>query len=214
MKVAFFDVDNTITSKDTFFKFALFLFFRFPWRIFRVYRVFFYYLITRVFGFDRILVKCEIIKILNGLDSHMVEQVIEEFVVKRVQPILHAKALQKIAQLKKEGYQIFLCSASLELYLSKLGEILQVGVIATKTKQMENGKFQLGAHCYQEGKWKRIEEYAQEKQLKFDFMESFFFSDHHSDIPMMNKVGHPIAVNPNRKLRKYASINKWEIVNW
>ncbi|MBD3231712.1 hypothetical protein GF322_03545 [Candidatus Dependentiae bacterium] len=53
-----------------------------------------------------------------------------------------------------------------------------------------------------------------EDKLKGSLKEAVFFANSHNDIDLLNLVGKPIAVNPDNKLKKYASSKKWEILKF
>lgn len=66
--------------------------------------------------------------------------------------------------------------------------------------------------CYGKGKVYYAEEYAREHDLNLE--KSYFYSDSITDLPMLERVGHPIAVSPDIRLRKHASDAGWPIMDW
>ena len=64
------------------------------------------------------------------------------------------------------------------------------------------------------GKGKRYWAQQWANQQDVDLLESTFYTDHHSDSPLMESVGHGVAVNPGHKLARMAEVNGWEIVRW
>ena len=69
-----------------------------------------------------------------------------------------------------------------------------------------------GPLCYGDGKVIRAEQWAKEADINLD--ESYFYSDSYSDIPMLERVGHPRVVNPDFRLRKIAAKRGWPIFDW
>ncbi len=67
-----------------------------------------------------------------------------------------------------------------------------------------------GPFCYGPGKVEAIREIAREEG--FDLEKSWAYSDSASDLPMLQCVGHPVAVNPDTKLERYAGQEGWPIV--
>jgi len=51
------------------------------------------------------------------------------------------------------------------------------------------------------------------KLHSIDIGKSYAYSDHYSDIPLLENIGNPAAINPDRKLRDYAKKNKWKIID-
>jgi len=67
-----------------------------------------------------------------------------------------------------------------------------------------------GPFCYGPGKVEAIAEIARWDGL--DLAQCYAYSDSHSDLPMLEAVGHPVAVNPDRELERHARVNAWPIV--
>jgi len=66
--------------------------------------------------------------------------------------------------------------------------------------------------CYGEGKVHYAEELAAEKAIDLD--ESWFYTDSYTDLPMLERVGHPMVVNPDPRLRREARRRGWPILDW
>jgi len=89
-------------------------------------------------------------------------------------------------------------------------------LIATEPEQ-RGGEFTgrvSGIPCFKEGKVKRLEAWlaAQGKTLAA-FDESWFYSDSHNDLPLLERVTHPVAVHPDEKLRAHAERRGWKIIS-
>ena len=69
-----------------------------------------------------------------------------------------------------------------------------------------------GPLCYGDGKVIRAEQWAEEAGVDLDV--SYFYSDSYSDIPMLERVGHPRVVNPDFRLRRIAKKKGWPILDW
>jgi phosphoserine phosphatase len=84
------------------------------------------------------------------------------------------------------------------------------GVIATRA-EIVDGKYtgQLERYAYAEVKAEAIKELAEQHGV--DLAESYAYSDSVTDMPMLEAVGHPVAVNPDRDLRREAEKREWQI---
>ena len=89
-------------------------------------------------------------------------------------------------------------------------------LIATEPEQ-KDGEFTgkvLGIPCFREGKIARLESWLDEHNLTWlSFLESWFYSDSLNDIPLLNKVTHPVAVDPDATLKGYAEKNAWPVIS-
>jgi hypothetical protein len=87
------------------------------------------------------------------------------------------------------------------------------GVLATRAK-IEDGKYtgELEFYCAGEGKAEALRELAE--RMSIDLEVSYAYSDSIADLPMLEAVGHPVAVNPDRDLRKQAEEREWDVLDF
>ena len=89
-------------------------------------------------------------------------------------------------------------------------------LIATEPEQ-KDGEFTgqvSGLPCFREGKITRLESWLDERNLTWlSFLESWFYSDSLNDLPLLNKVTHPVAVDPDATLKSHAERNAWPIIS-
>lgn len=215
MKAAIFDVDNTITTRDTFLLFFLFILSQKPFRIFKAYRLPISLLRTRVFGANRLLVKEDVFRLLNGLPEKEVTELCLNFVRQSATKYISARAVKAMEHHQREGFKIILLSASPEIYLNHLCKFLSADFyIGTKVEVKNGNTFALGSHCYGAEKLKRLNQFINNEKLQLDFKNSFFYSDHQSDLPVFENVGNPVAVNANAKLKSLALKKGWSNYQW
>ena len=65
--------------------------------------------------------------------------------------------------------------------------------------------------CYREGKVERLNVWLAENEASLD--GSYFYSDSHNDLPLLQRVDNPVAVDADDTLRKYAEENRWQILS-
>jgi phosphoserine phosphatase len=71
----------------------------------------------------------------------------------------------------------------------------------------------VGVVTFREGKIVRTEQWLASRGLKLDdFEASYFYSDSVNDVPLMERVTHPVATNPDEKLRVIAAERNWLVV--
>ncbi|MCL2020665.1 MAG: HAD-IB family hydrolase [Betaproteobacteria bacterium] len=82
--------------------------------------------------------------------------------------------------------------------------------------ECSNGEFTgkgKGIPSFRAGKLLRVEDWLEAQALHWgNFTESRFYSDSHNDLPLLEKVSHPVAVNPDTRLFQIAKAKKWEIL--
>ena len=90
-------------------------------------------------------------------------------------------------------------------------------LIATEP-ELRDGEFTgrvAGIPCFREGKVKRLEAWLEtEGWAHAVFAESWFYSDSLNDLPLLERVTHPVAVNPDATLRAHAERKGWKLLEW
>ncbi len=141
---------------------------------------------------------------LQGLNAEILPRLIG-----RVRP----EAKRLLERHRRAGRDTFIVSAAPQEIVEPLAQALgMTGGIGTRSV-VENGVYtgQLdGPFCYGEGKVEAMQALA--SWNNYDLSQSYAYSDSASDLPMLEAVGHPVAVNPDSKLEREARRNGWPIV--
>jgi len=112
-------------------------------------------------------------------------------------PRVYPEGVKEIQRHKKEGRLLVMISASTENYMQHIVPALGFDALLC-TPLSDNGI--LGENCRGEEKVRRLEQWLKENEIQADFSASFAYGDSLSDLPMLQKAGHPTLVNPSKKL--------------
>ena len=116
---------------------------------------------------------------------------------------------------RSEGHLIVLVSGSLDFLVAMLMEEVRADhMVATQlARQGERlaGRIE-GRHPWGDNKARVVEDLAQDLGIDLDL--SYAYGDHHQDVPILERVGHPVAVNPTVLLRREAQRRGWPIVGF
>jgi HAD superfamily hydrolase (TIGR01490 family) len=159
---------------------------------------------------DRI--KEEVLALTKGWDRAQVERVARDALKTVIDPFIYQEALDLMELHRAQGRLVFIVSSSPEEVVRPLAERLgAVGVIATRTLVDERGRYtgEMEFYCVGENKALAMREVGARDGI--DLGGSFAYSDSISDLPMLETVGHPIAVNPDRDLRRIAAERGWQV---
>ncbi len=141
---------------------------------------------------------------LQGLNAEILPRLIE-----RVRP----EAKRLLERHRRTGRDTFIVSAAPQEIVEPLAQALgMTGGIGTRSI-VENGIYTgelAGPFCYGDGKVEAMQALA--SWNSYDLAQSYAYSDSASDLPMLEAVGHPVAVNPDSKLERHARRNGWPIV--
>ena len=68
-----------------------------------------------------------------------------------------------------------------------------------------------GTPCFQDGKVERLDDWLADSQQSLN--DSWFYSDSHNDLPLLNRVTHPVAVDPDEILEQHAREHDWPVIS-
>ena len=130
-------------------------------------------------------------------------------ILQRVYPTIFDRILAH----ERDGVATYLCSASPIEIVQRVAAALDMtgGALATTAEVGPDGVYTgelTGPFCYGEGK--AVAMRAEAGAMDLDLTASWAYSDSVSDLPMMEAVGHPVAVNPDKALARIASEREWE----
>ncbi|HEY3323814.1 MAG TPA: HAD-IB family hydrolase [Planctomycetota bacterium] len=149
-----------------------------------------------------------------GMNTKQVKQLAAQCYTQCLRPRLRQIAVQRIEDLKREGFAIVLVTGGLDFIMRPLAEELGAELIAPAL--LEAGGVFTGALDREPltGKHKADALRAHAQDRGIDLAESFAFGDAFGDLDMLECVGHPVAVSPGRRLENIARQRNWMIVNW
>ncbi|MFL6111365.1 MAG: HAD family hydrolase [Catenulispora sp.] len=149
----------------------------------------------------------------TGWDVGQVKEIVAETLHDLIDPLIYSEAAALIADHKAAGRDVVVVSTSGSEVVEPIAEMLGADLaIGTRMAVDDQGRYsgEIEFYAYADNKAKAIVELANERG--YDLSRSFAYSDSATDIPMLEAVGHPYAVNPDRTLRKEAISRDWPIL--
>jgi HAD superfamily phosphoserine phosphatase-like hydrolase len=151
---------------------------------------------------------------ITGWDVEVVRQSVAETLHAIIDPIVYDEAVELIELHHAAGRDVVIVSASGTEVVEPIGEMLGADhVVATRLVE-EDGKYtgEVEYYAYGPNKAKAMRQLAEERG--YDLDACFAYSDSETDAPMLEAVGHPFAVNPDKALRRLAEENDWPILEF
>ena len=149
-----------------------------------------------------------------GMTQNEINEVIHPFVEKIIEPMINIFALKLLHEHYEKGHEILLASATNELIVKPIAKRLEIkNVIATKVEFKNNkctGEF-IPPSALGEGKLQLVKSWMEDKQRN-SFSRVTFYSDSINDLPLLEAVEFPIAVNPDQTLDGIARDRGWKII--
>ncbi|NYV73573.1 HAD family phosphatase [Streptomyces sp. UH6] len=151
----------------------------------------------------------------RGWDVQQVRDIIAETLHDLIDPIIYDEAASLIEKHHLAGRDVVIVSTSGSVMVEPIGEMLGADrVVATRMVVGEDGRFtgEVEYYAYGPTKAQAIRELAESEG--YDLGRCYAYSDSATDLPMLETVGHPHAVNPDRTLRREALARGWPILDF
>ena len=130
-------------------------------------------------------------------------------------PRLFPTGLRAIDDHRKKGHLLAILSTSPNYLVNPVAEKLRLDVTGSTALAVKDGLFTGtldGPVCFGHGKVEAAE--MMRERYDIDLDNSYFYTDSYSDLPMLERVGNPVVVNPDPRLKREASKRKWPVMNW
>ena len=146
-----------------------------------------------------------------GWSVQQVHDIVAETLHELIDPLVYAEAVELFDEHRAAGREVVLVSSSGEEVVGPIGEMLGVDRVIATRMVVEDGHYtgDIAFYAYGEGKAVAITELAAARG--WDQASCYAYSDSATDVPMLSAVGHPVAVNPDKALRKAAADKDWPI---
>ena len=153
-------------------------------------------------------------EMVTGWDVEVVRQSVAETLHAIIDPIVFDEAVELIENHHAAGRDVVIVSASGTEVVEPIGQMLGADhVVATRLVEVD-GRYtgEVEYYAYGPNKAKAMQKLADEHG--YDLATSFAYSDSETDAPMLEIVGHPFAVNPDKALRRIAEEKDWPILTF
>jgi len=155
--------------------------------------------------------RAQLTEMCTGWDVATVHDIVRETLHDIVEPLVYAEASDLIEEHRLAGREIVIVSSSGADVVEPIGELLGADrVVATRMVSVDgryNGEIEF--YAYGENKATAVREVAAEGG--YDLSDCYAYSDSITDLPMLEEVGHPTVVNPDRALRRIAAEREWPV---
>ncbi|MDT5029928.1 MAG: hypothetical protein QOC94_99 [Actinoplanes sp.] len=148
----------------------------------------------------------------KGWAVEQVNQIVAETLQELINPYVYAEAAMLIGEHQAAGRDVVLVSASGDEMVRPIGRLLGVTDVIATRMGIVDGRYSGEVEFYAAGEHKVEGVRALAAQRGYDLADCYAYSDSSSDLPLLESVGHPSAVNPDRTLRRVATENSWPIL--
>lgn len=154
------------------------------------------------------------LRFIAGKSASELEHLRQEFIDNKIRPICLSRAFDLVNQHRKKQHQLLIITATNRFITEPIARLFDVDTLIATEVETDNGKFTgsyTGIPSFAEGKVKRLRNWLENHPEKTE--KTWFYSDSHNDIPLLEYVDYPVAVDPDKVLFKYAHTQQWEIIS-
>jgi len=213
---ALFDMDKTLLDTS-----SGLLYVRYLYRIGRVRkrelaRVMSWMVLDRLGALDMSGIVPRLLAITRMQSEPEMRRLCDRWFAEDVAKHVTERGREKMAEHAASGHVLGIVSASTQYAVGPLAAHLDIpGQYVCTHLESENGLLTgriIPPFCYGEGKIAWAEQFAAEYDV--DLRASYFYTDSISDRPLLGRVGHPVAVNPDLRLRRLALARGWPLIKF
>lgn len=152
--------------------------------------------------------------LLSRVDMTQLAQWHRRFMTEVIEPMILAKGETLLQQHREAGDKLVMITATNRFITAPIAERLGVDSLIATECGMENGRYTgriVDTPCFQQGKVTRLNTWLAGNDLSLQ--GSYFYSDSHNDLPLLEAVDNPVAVDPDEILRETASARGWPVIS-
>jgi len=136
----------------------------------------------------------------------------QEFMQEVISPLMGEKAKALIDDHRKKGHTLMVVTATNSFITRPIVNAFGIEHLLATEPKIENGRYTTkvdGIPCFHQGKVARLDAWLEKN--KMTLAGSYFYSDSHNDLPLLEKVTFPVAIDPDEKLAKIAQQRGWKV---
>jgi HAD superfamily hydrolase (TIGR01490 family) len=149
-----------------------------------------------------------------GWDVEQVKAIVDETLHDLIDPLVYDEAVSLIEEHRAAGRRVVIVSSSGEEVVRPIGEMVGADDVVATRMVVADGRYtgEIEFYAYGPHKADAIRDLAEAHG--WDLAECWAYSDSVTDLPMLEEVGHPVAVNPDKALRRIATEREWPVVEF
>jgi HAD superfamily hydrolase (TIGR01490 family) len=151
---------------------------------------------------------------VTGWNAEQVQAIVADALFELIDPLVYDEAAALIEEHHAAGRAVVIVSSSGEEIVTPVGEMLGADHVVATRMVVDDGHYTGEIDFYAFGPFKAEAMHELADRRGWDLADCYAYSDSHTDVPMLEAVGHPYAVNPDRGLRREAVERDWPVLEF
>lgn len=154
------------------------------------------------------------LRVLTQYPLEQLHQWRREFLREKIEPIMLPAAQALLRDHRDQGHTLMVITATNDFVTTPIVEALGVDHLLATRAEMHHERYTGdidGIPCYREGKVQRLHAWLEKEHE--ELAGSWFYSDSHNDLPLLGRVDHPVAVDPDAALEREARERGWPVIS-
>ena len=150
---------------------------------------------------------------LAVVDRERLEAHRRRFMREKILPMITPAARELVEKHRRAGDRLVIITATNSFVTRPIAEAFGIPHLIATEPEVKDGRFTggvAGVPCFREGKVRRLQAWM--AQHGETLAGSWFYSDSHNDLPLLTRVDHPVAVNPDPELAEVARSRDWPVI--
>ncbi len=138
----------------------------------------------------------------------------QEFMQEVISPLMGDKAKSLVERHRQKGHTLIVITATNSFITAPIVKAFGIDHLLATEPKIRKGRYTTevnGTPCFHQGKVARLDAWLAENNRSLE--GSYFYSDSHNDLPLLEKVTFPVAIDPDEKLEKIAKQRAWKIAS-
>ena len=157
-------------------------------------------------------VRDQVSALCRGWDAAQIERIVAEKLDEVIAPHVYAEARELLDAHRREGHDVLIASTSGQEIVAPIAAMLGACAVVATRLEVAGGRYTGLVDCYAYGQAKADQVRELAYQRGYCLADCFAYTDSVTDLPLLEMVGHPHVVNPDRALRKIAVARAWPVL--
>ena len=154
---------------------------------------------------------------LRPLAEHPLPELLalrRRFMAEKIEPIILPAGRALIEHHRQQGHRLLIITATNRFVTEPIAAALGVADLLATDPEFSDGRYTgkvAGVPAFREGKVSCLKQWLADNGA--NLADSWFYSDSHNDLPLLEMVSHPVAVDPDDTLRQHAEMKSWPVIS-